>query len=80
METSGKIFVLKSFLKKIQQLRGYGDMNSYVLACEYKTITEVSDSKFNKIIDAFSSPKTWNLGKTKIIDDVETHIGDVYNF
>ena len=57
METSGQITLLKSFLKKIQQLQGYGDMNSYVLAYEYKKITDVSDTNLDKIIDAFSSPK-----------------------
>jgi len=79
METSCNIALLKSFLKKIQQLRGYGDMNSYVLAYEYKKIADVSDTNLEKIIDAFSSPKTWYLGKTKFIDDIETQIGEVYN-
>ena len=79
METSDQINHLKSFLKKIQQLKGYGDMNSYVLAYEYKKIADVSDTNLEKIIDAFSSPKTWYLGKTKFIDDIETQIGEVYN-
>ncbi|MDN3587562.1 hypothetical protein QWY86_12845 [Pedobacter aquatilis] len=74
METSSQIHLLKFFLKKIHQLRGYGDMNSYILAYEYKKNTNLSELKLNKIIVAFSAPKTWYFGKTKFIDEVETQI------
>ncbi|WP_316736812.1 hypothetical protein [Pedobacter aquatilis] len=79
MEALAKLNLLKSFLKKIQCLQGYGDMNSYVIAYEYKQLTKTQDNKVDKIIDAFSSPRTWYAGKVKFIDVIETHIGDIYN-
>ncbi|WP_231459283.1 MULTISPECIES: hypothetical protein [unclassified Pedobacter] len=66
-------------MKKIQLLQGYGDMNSYALAQEYKKFANVSEIKLNKIVDAFSSPRTWHSGKRKFIDDIETQIGDAHN-
>lgn len=79
METLNKISQMSSFLKKVQQLRGYGDMDSYTLVNEFKKFTDIPEINLNRIIEDFSSPQTWSIGKSKLIDDVETVIGDIYN-
>jgi len=65
---------MSSFLKKVQQLRGYGDMDSYVLVKELKKIANLSKENLDEIIEDFSAPKTWILGKMKLINDVEALI------
>jgi len=63
---------MSSFLKKVQQLRGYGDMDSYVLVKEMKKIANLSKENLDEIIEDFSAPQTWISGKIKLIHDVET--------
>ena len=65
---------MSSFLKKVQQLRGYGDMDSYVLVKELKKIANLSKENLDEIIEDFSAPKTWILGKMKLINDIEALI------
>ncbi|KQR67259.1 hypothetical protein ASF92_16255 [Pedobacter sp. Leaf176] len=65
---------MSSFLKKVQQLRGYGDMDSYVLVKELKKFANLSEKNLDEIIEDFSSPKTWIYGKMKLINDVEALI------
>ena len=79
METPNKISQMSSFLKKVQQLRGFGDMDSYSLVNEFKRFTNLPENSLDRIIEDFSSPSTWNIAKRKLIDDVETVIGDIYN-
>ncbi|WP_316829646.1 hypothetical protein [Pedobacter aquatilis] len=79
METLNKISQMSSFLKKVQQLRGFGDMDSYNLVNEFKKFTNASENNINRMIEDFSSPRTWNVAKRNLIDDVETVIGDIYN-
>ncbi|MCZ4222589.1 hypothetical protein [Pedobacter rhodius] len=63
------------FLKRVQQLRGYGDMDSYVLVNEFMKFANVPEKNLTGIIEDFSSPKTWIFGKRKLINDVETMLG-----
>ncbi|WP_231464011.1 MULTISPECIES: hypothetical protein [unclassified Pedobacter] len=70
MENLSRKSALSSFLLKVKQLRGYGDMNSYSLATEFKSIANVSDSMINHIIEDMSSPQTWNNGKSFFIETV----------
>lgn len=65
---------VSSFLKKVQQLRGYGDMDSYVLVKELKKFANLSKENLDEIIEDFSAPQTWILGKMKLINDVEALI------
>ena len=65
---------VSSFLKKVQQLRGYGDMDSYVLVKELMKFANFSEKNLDEIIEDFSSPKTWILGKMKLINDIEALI------
>jgi len=65
---------MSSFLKKVQRLRGYGDMDSYVLVKEFRRFANLSEKKLDEIIEDFSSPKTWILGKMKLINYVEALI------
>ncbi|MDN3587096.1 hypothetical protein QWY86_10480 [Pedobacter aquatilis] len=74
MENLNRKSALSSFLLKVKQLRGYGDMNSYSLAAEFKSIGNVSDSKINHIIEDMSSPQTWNNGKSIFIESILENI------
>ncbi|WP_316734601.1 hypothetical protein [Pedobacter aquatilis] len=74
MENLNRKTALSSFLFKVKQLRGYGDMNSYSLAAEFKSFGNVSDSRINHIIEDMSSPSTWNNGKSIFIESVLENI------
>jgi len=74
MENLNRKSALSTFLLKVKQLRGFGDMNSYSLTTEFKSLANVSDSKINHIIEDMSSPKTWNNGKSIFIESVLENI------
>ncbi|MFC3562261.1 hypothetical protein [Pedobacter jamesrossensis] len=65
---------LSTFLQKVKQLRGFGDMNSYSLVTEFKTLGNIPDSKIKNIIEDMSSPQTWNNGKSIFIETVLENI------
>ncbi|PWS26039.1 hypothetical protein DHW03_18505 [Pedobacter yonginense] len=78
METLNKVQMLNTFLAKVKQLRGFGDMNSYFLASQFKGIDEkVKENQVNEIISEFSSPETFNEGKTHFIDGINALIDDI---
>jgi len=79
METPNKISQMSSFLRKVQQLRGFGDMDSYNLVNEFKKFGNMPENSLNKIMEDFSSPRTWNIAKSRLIDNVETVIGEIHN-
>jgi len=69
---------LKEFLKKVKELRGFGDMNSYQVVRDFKTLAEdVPDEKLNTIIQDFSNPQTYKSGKEKLIKNVESELDDI---
>jgi len=79
MQDQSKVTQLSTFLKRVQQLRGYGDMDSYCLVNEFKSLVNVPENTVHNIIQDLSSPQTWNFGKSKFIDKVENVIEDIFN-
>ncbi|RNL52158.1 hypothetical protein [Pedobacter jejuensis] len=69
---------LKDFLRKVKDLRGFGDMNSYQVVKDYKHLAEDEpDEKLNVIIEDFSNPQTYKEGKDKLIRKVERKLRDL---
>lgn len=82
MEKLEKIQMLSSFLAKVKHLRGYGDMNSYNLVKEFRTLSNLSENpvppdQVHNIINDLSAPSTWNIGKNNFIQNIETFIDDI---
>lgn len=65
---------LKDFLARVKQLRGFGDMNSYQVVNEFKTLSNDKDQKIEHIIEDFSSPETYYNGKNRLIKEVEDQL------
>lgn len=65
---------LKDFLARVKQLRGFGDMNSYQVVNEFKTLSNDKDQKIEHIIEDFSNPATYYNGKNRLIKEVEDQI------
>lgn len=66
---------LTSFLQKVKQLRGFGDMNSYKVVSEFKEIAgEEHEEKLKNIIEDFSKPHTYQNGKASLIKNVESEL------
>jgi len=66
---------LTSFLQKVKQLRGFGDMNSYKVVNEFKEIAgDVHEEKLKSIIEDFSKPDTYQNGKASLIKNVESEL------
>lgn len=74
MENPQKKSDLSNFLQRVKQLRGFGDMNSYSLVNEFKSIGNIPESKITNIIEDMSSPQTWNNGKSIFIESVLENI------
>ncbi|MCZ4221984.1 hypothetical protein [Pedobacter rhodius] len=66
MEKKEEIKALDHFLSRVKQLHGYGDMNSYLLVKELKSMNKISEISENEIIENFASPKTWDSGKKSL--------------
>lgn len=77
MENSNKISKMSTFLQKVKQLRGFGDMDSYSLVREFKNLGNVPDEAIDGIIVYMASPQTWNFGKIAFIQNVENFIQDI---
>ncbi|GAA3981233.1 hypothetical protein GCM10022246_36640 [Pedobacter ginsengiterrae] len=65
---------LKDFLARVKQLRGFGDMNSYQVVNEFKTLSNDKDQKIEHIIEDFSNPETYYNGKNRLIKEVEDQL------
>ncbi|MDN3588548.1 hypothetical protein QWY86_17840 [Pedobacter aquatilis] len=66
---------LTSFLQKVKQLRGFGDMNSYKVVSEFKQIAgDDYEEKLRNIIEDFSKPHTYQNGKSSLIKKVESEL------
>ena len=65
---------LKDFLARVKQLRGFGDMNSYQVVNEFKTLSNDKDLKIEHIIENFSNPETYYNGKNRLIKEVEDQL------
>ncbi|RZL28201.1 MAG: hypothetical protein EOO96_21190 [Pedobacter sp.] len=74
MENPQQKSELCTFLQKVKQLRGFGDMNSYSLVTEFKGLGNIPEYKIRTIIEDLSSPKTWNNGKLIFIETVLENI------
>lgn len=79
MEKLEKIQMLNTFLHKVKQLRGYGDMSSYALAKEFEPLAKLSpenpETKSTEdIIADFNSVQNWNNAKNNLIQNVEAVI------
>ncbi|WP_316831182.1 hypothetical protein [Pedobacter aquatilis] len=74
MENPKRKSDLSTFLQKVKQLRGFGDMNSYSLVTEFKDLGNIPDYKIRNIIEDMSSPQTWNNGKSIFIETVLENI------
>ncbi|GGI27545.1 hypothetical protein [Pedobacter mendelii] len=70
MENLNRKSDLSTFLQRVKQLRGFGDMNSYILVTEFKDIGNIPEHKIQNIIEDMSSPQTWNNGKSIFIETV----------
>ncbi|MBC6111276.1 hypothetical protein H7U22_12685 [Pedobacter sp. CCM 8938] len=68
---------MSTFLQKVKQLRGFGDMDSYSLVREFKNLGNVPDEAIHGIIEDMASPQTWNFGKIAFIQNVENFIQDI---
>ncbi|GGI29119.1 hypothetical protein [Pedobacter mendelii] len=69
---------LKDFLKKVKELRGFGDMNSYQVVRDFKYLAEDEpDEKLDVIIEDLSNPQTYKIGKEKLIKKVEHKLKDL---
>jgi len=77
MENSNKINKLSTFLQKVKQLRGFGDMDSYSLVREFKNLCNVPDDAIDGIIEDMASLQTWNFGKIAFIQNVENFIQEI---
>ncbi len=63
---------LKSFLNKVKQLRGFGDMDSYRIVSELKNLkADLSEEQLHSVIQNFSTPESYDEGKNWIIDNLE---------
>jgi len=65
---------LKDFLARVKQLRGFGDMNSYQVVNEFKTLSNDKHQKIEHIIEDFSNPETYYNGKNRLIKEVEDQL------
>jgi len=80
MKSAHKISELNTFLDKVRRLRGYGDMDSYLLVSQIRGMSElIPDTEINTIIQDFSSPFTYGEAKNRLTHDVETLIGEALN-
>ncbi|MFC4211292.1 hypothetical protein ACFOWA_08880 [Pedobacter lithocola] len=74
MENANRKSDLSTFLQRVKQLRGFGDMNSYILVAEFKDLGNIPDYKINDIIEHMSCAQTWNNGKSIFIESVLENI------
>jgi len=66
---------LKTFLNRVKQLRGFGDMDAYKVAADFKKISEnEADGSISDIINDFSSLSTYDKAKRALIDKVESEL------
>lgn len=66
---------LKTFLTRVKQLRGFGDMDAYKAAADFKKISEnAADESISDIIKDFSSVSTYDKAKRALIDKVESEL------
>ncbi|WP_316832906.1 hypothetical protein [Pedobacter aquatilis] len=77
MKKHEKIKTLDSFLARVKQLRGYGDMNSYTLVKELKNLEGISEASENELIENLASPETWKAAKRSLVQNVQSAIHDV---
>lgn len=69
---------LKEFLKKVKELRGYGDMNSYKLVKDYNQLArETARDDTDNIITALSSLNTYNDVRQKMIDNASDELNQI---
>lgn len=69
---------LREFLKKVKELRGYGDMNSYKVVKDYNELAqETANDHIDNIITALSSPRTFNDVKTKMISNASHELKEI---
>lgn len=66
---------LKTFLTRVKQLRGFGDMDAYKAATDFKKMSENEvDESISDIINDFSSLSTYDKAKRALIDKVESEL------
>ena len=66
---------LKTFLNRVKRLRGFGDMDAYKVAADFKKISEnEADESISDIINDFSSLSTYDKAKRALIDKVESEL------
>ena len=73
-----RISDLKEFLKKVKELRGYGDMNSFKVVKDYDEIAEeAARDGIDNIIEALSSPVTYDKLRKKMIANVGDELNQI---
>ncbi|WP_316831552.1 hypothetical protein [Pedobacter aquatilis] len=71
---------LKSFLTRVKHLRGFGDMDAYKVASDFKKLSEnEADESISNIIKDFSSLSTYDKAKQALIDKVESELRNSKN-
>ncbi|WP_443936424.1 hypothetical protein [Pedobacter sp. MW01-1-1] len=65
---------LNLFLRKVNQLNGYGDMDTYRLVKEFKQLTNASELVFLQLLKELSNPDTWSQGKEHFIQEITNKI------
>ena len=66
---------LKTFLTRVKHLRGFGDMDAYKAAADFKKISlnEAGD-EISEIMKDFSQLATYNKAKQALIDKIELEL------
>ncbi|MCZ4223150.1 hypothetical protein [Pedobacter rhodius] len=71
---------LKTFLTRVKQLRGFGDMDAYKAAADFKKISENdADESISNIIKDFSDISTYDKGKSALINKIESELKKTKN-
>ncbi|MBC6113171.1 hypothetical protein ACFOG5_02650 [Pedobacter fastidiosus] len=66
---------LKNFLKKVKELCGFGDMNSYKVVKDFDDIAQgAAQDNIHNIIMALSSPLTFDQVRRKMIVNAEQEL------
>jgi len=66
---------LKTFLTRVKHLRGFGDMDAYKAAADFKKISsnEAGD-EISEIMKDFSQLSTYNKAKQALIEKIESEL------
>jgi|GEM_PF-1480871 len=66
---------LKTFLARVKQLRGFGDMDAYKAATDFKKLSDYeADESISKLIKDFSNLSTYDKAKQALIDKIESEL------